>query len=702
MEVLKELHASVAEACEVSFDNAYRHLNSSLARYEERVRDAEHNASMASQAQKTAEDRIQALQHEISVLQTELKRYEVDPKDLELPQKFSNLEDEFSPKHVWESHVDHAHPEAERPPKGVEAKYTALYDNLQTFIQTWSGLKARVLQHKKKLRYWDRQLERDEFTLVRNGLPVTFRKVASGVDKHKHKTPVSSRKRSRSKSHEVSEAPSGDSNALPNQNSAADRNSNIKTEQQSQNLLRSESPGLPSTQTSSPRRDLTSSEPGSFESQDTLPSVPLQKRKRMPWETPSNNNTLSHSHPRGDVSDQPVLIKSEPVSSSPVRQPSQSLGQLPSSTQDLDEIGITIPTPTKRKAESTHIYTEDAQASHDDSDLTQPCPQRIWPDEQLPQPSVLQPVDGNARTFNVSEPGSNTKRRKQVDMDLRAISGLAEDGDRDDWEMGPPNAKVSSKISRRRLHDLLEGSLPSKSPLRPPNTTTVTVQDGTDGRSTPPRTRVPCRTSARGSILPQSERKTATRTSPDDLPPEIRPEDEPFRALPLDRLTLNHFKINSARNQGADYAYDEVVRKKDDRKCLPGCTRPGCCGDHFRGLARLGGLPTHSTEANQEEEQRILEEYMGDDQHLIHGLSRQDREKLLVEARARLMANQYGRHRHTYQRAPTPPGFWRTEMPDSQEEEWDRKAARRLEREKVEERYREAMRPGGLWQWADE
>jgi hypothetical protein len=182
----------------------------------------------------------------------------------------------------------------------------------------------------------------------------------------------------------------------------------------------------------------------------------------------------------------------------------------------------------------------------------------------------------------------------------------------------------------------------------------------------------------------------------------VRPEDEPFRALPLDRLTLTHFKINSARNQGADYAYDEVVRKKGDRKCLLGCTRPGCCGDHFRGLARLGGLPTHSTGTNQEEEQRILEEYMGDDQHLLAGLSSQDRENLLVEARARLMANQYGRHRHTHQRAPTPPGFWRTEMPDSQEEECDREAARRLEREKVEERYREAMRPGGLWQWADE
>lgn len=559
-----------------------------------------------------------------------------------------------------------------------------------------------MLQHKKKLRHWDRQLERDEFTLVRNGLPVTFRKVPSGVGNQNHKSPVSSRKRSYSKSHEASEAPSHDSDALPNQNSAADRISNIKTEQQSQNLTRSEPPEPPSTQSSSPGCDPTSSEPGSFEGQDFLPSVPLQKRKRMPWKTPSNNNALSHSHPRGVVSDQPVLIKSEPVSSSPVRQLSQSLGQLPPGTQDLDEIGITVPTPTKRKAESRNIYTEYTQASHGDSDLTQPCPQRIRPDEQLPQPSVLQPVDGNARTFNVSGHGSDTKRRRQMDMDQRAIPDLAEDGDRDEWDMVPPNAKKSNKIPRRRLHDLLEGSLPSKSPLRSPHTTMITIHDRVDGRSTPPGTRAPNRTSTPEPALPQSERKTATRTNLDDLPPEVRPEDEPFRALPLDRLTLNHFKINSARNQGADYAYDAVIRKKDDRKCLLGCTRPGCCGDHFRGLARLGGLPSHSTEANQEEEQRILEEYMGDDQHLLAGLSSQDRENLLVEARTRLMANQYGKHRHTHPRAQTPPGFWRTEMPDSQEEECDRKAAWQQEREKVEERYREAMRPGGLWQWADE
>lgn len=119
-------------------------------------------------------------------------------------------------------------------------------------------------------------------------------------------------------------------------------------------------------------------------------------------------------------------------------------------------------------------------------------------------------------------------------------------------------------------------------------------------------------------------------------------------------------------------------------------------------MARLGGLPTRSSTEQKQEDQRILEEYVGDDQRLLDGLSAQDRENLLVEARARALANQYGKHRHDHERARTPPGFWRTDMPDTQELESDREAAQRLEREKVEERYREAMRPGGLWTWADE
>lgn len=119
-------------------------------------------------------------------------------------------------------------------------------------------------------------------------------------------------------------------------------------------------------------------------------------------------------------------------------------------------------------------------------------------------------------------------------------------------------------------------------------------------------------------------------------------------------------------------------------------------------MARLGGLPAKSPSEQEEEDQRLLEEYVGEDYHLLEGLSARDRDHLLIEARARAIANRYGKHRHNHQRARSPPGFWRTDMPSTQELETDREAAQRQDREKVEERYREAMRPGGLWTWADE
>lgn len=69
---------------------------------------------------------------------------------------------------------------------------------------------------------------------------------------------------------------------------------------------------------------------------------------------------------------------------------------------------------------------------------------------------------------------------------------------------------------------------------------------------------------------------------------------------------------------------------------------------------------------------------------------------------ARAIANSYGKHRHHHQRPRSPPGFWRADMPSTQDLERDREDASKYEREKVKERYEEAMRPGGLWKYADE
>ena len=60
-------------------------------------------------------------------------------------------------------------------------------------------------------------------------------------------------------------------------------------------------------------------------------------------------------------------------------------------------------------------------------------------------------------------------------------------------------------------------------------------------------------------------------------------------------------------------------------------------------------------------------------------------------------------HRHEWQpeRPRSPPGFWRTDFPATQEEEEDRKQADKIVRGMVEERWKEAMK-GGRWMFRDE
>ncbi|KAJ5836164.1 DNA repair protein Sae2/CtIP [Penicillium robsamsonii] len=685
MEVVKELHAAVANACEASFDNAYRHMKSHIDAH---TKEAEIKESLAIKAQQKSETIIQELQCDITVLRSELQQYEVDPRDLELPGKYANLETEFDPKNLWGDDLDDDdHHNLRKSRKKVEAKYTALYTNLQTFIQTWSGLKSRVLQHKKKLRRWDQQLEREEFSLVLNGQPVTFRRVQSPTpedvdEEHSPRAQASSKKRSRE---QCPNLPTKAIKLSQKSTRADDVHTNMKVEEDTQRIIHGPTSESAST-SSSPRPDMEPSE--SSDTTHLLSNVPRQQN----WQSfsptlPSKN--LVHSQRAIIGSKHPAVVKNEILSSSPTRGAMDNSEQPFLSTQDLDEIGNTIRTPMKRKA-YRDVNNADAWNPENSTSNTQ-YSTRIPTGQQIPHQSyILQPVDGNARSAAFYAQGSSTKRLQ--DLERRAIPALAEDGDDatnlqispkigSGVNLGPLEAKNNGGFSQRRLENLLEQSVPSKSPLR--LSSKVSGPDLTMANNTP-----------------QSDQTRPDMSS--QMVPDIDPDDEPFRARPLHRLGLGHFKINPARNQGLDYAYDEVVRKKDDRKCISGCTRPGCCGDRFRAMARLGGLPSKSGAEQEKEDQAILQEFVGEDTQLLRNMSGKERENILVEARARALANQYGRHRHTHQRAQSPPGFWRTDMPDTQEEEEDLEAAKILEREKVEERYREAMRRGGLWTWADE
>lgn len=181
-----------------------------------------------------------------------------------------------------------------------------------------------------------------------------------------------------------------------------------------------------------------------------------------------------------------------------------------------------------------------------------------------------------------------------------------------------------------------------------------------------------------------------------------------IRTKAISELKSHDFRINTEANFGQDHAFTDVVRNQDARLCLPGCTKSECCGEHFRKMVELGGLkpasrgifdPTSSQEGSDD---RLLREYMGYNAGVIPSLSEQKREDLLSKARTEQLSKQVGRHRAQWERAKSPPGFWNTDFPTTQEAVGYRSEASKREMAEVLERRREAMRSGGKWKFADE
>jgi hypothetical protein len=214
----------------------------------------------------------------------------------------------------------------------------------------------------------------------------------------------------------------------------------------------------------------------------------------------------------------------------------------------------------------------------------------------------------------------------------------------------------------------------------------------------------PIRPSSLHSIQPSTTNKRRTRLNTNAAEePGVEPDHEPLRLRPVQSFTLQDFKVNPNYNQGFNYAFSEVVRGKDARKCLQGCTKPGCCGFKFRALVEGLRDPNKPLTASQEEADSILlEEYLGGDTHKLRNMSKEERDELVIVARTRDYANKHGKHRHAFERPASPPGFWRADMPTTQEENEDRVKAKEREKNLIEERYREAMRKGGRYIFRDE
>jgi hypothetical protein len=177
---------------------------------------------------------------------------------------------------------------------------------------------------------------------------------------------------------------------------------------------------------------------------------------------------------------------------------------------------------------------------------------------------------------------------------------------------------------------------------------------------------------------------------------------EPLRGRPVDQLKLEDFKINPELNNGETFAYNEVVRSRADRANLAGCTDPQCCGKAFGGMATSELVAAGVAHIGRPASIALMERHMGDDAFVLARMSPEEKRELWIAARTKELADKYGKHRHRYHRRASPPGFWDTDFPTTQEDEQNRTEVEKVEKTAVQERYREAMRPGGRWLFRDE
>ena len=291
----------------------------------------------------------------------------------------------------------------------------------------------------------------------------------------------------------------------------------------------------------------------------------------------------------------------------------------------------------------------------------------------------------------VAQLGRNRKRKHERAQGKYTF--LSEDGeDQTSQVVAPQHEETPKSDASRRLDTLLEQPSPDRQPL--------------PKRSTPqPSSSRPREVQAAAKEPQMYTANTSAPRQPvafkvprglENPPPPVLPEEEPLRCRPVGSLCLDDFKINP-RYLGVDYAFADTFRGREQRRCLQGCTKPECCGDAFRKAVEIGAVRSDKPDA------QVLEQFLGPNYDIVMGAYPPDRRKeLLVQAHAYAYANQHGKHRQAFERRSTPPGFWRTDMPTTQEQEDDRTRAHEMERQKVEERWREAMREDGRWLFRDE
>ncbi|OJJ44193.1 hypothetical protein ASPZODRAFT_135683 [Penicilliopsis zonata CBS 506.65] len=731
MEHLKQFRSSVSKNFDELFDSVYKVLHAEIAARDARVLESEERASAIEEARVKACSRVKELERQIEDFQCRQSPSISRTEGTERSNGSSCLvTEEYAPQNVfksWESHISkNSNLDLYNLLGNIHYKYHALYDAVHTLEGAMKELKTQAKRSKKKLQQWHERVQCNEFSLILDGTTVKFSRMPE-VQKQ-----IGGKSQSLSKKVECRVGPEDRAKTMPLHPQHAYKGGVALSEIDSNTLdpagaTLEQGSALDSTSlnSSSPDgRNSTHIPPHGNESSQV--KTGLKRKRTVNLESPST--ILPHTSTI-EVKPESISMSSEKTKPSSLQNYQEHRAAIPTGTQDLDDIGITVETPMKKRISdgyqnhSKQPESNDHEASSFDQEIrANRYSEKLRLDWQLREcPTPLQPANTNARMSNNNIKTAGTKERTDICRASARFHFMTEDGEKDYSNNGqerlnetstkaaavnPSNIDDDNSV-HRRLSGLLASPLPSKRPLaqfndhndpRKPADLIHESSYSVNQDHEPPKT-VSCTVHADSS---QSRNDSIIGRRPEGVGAGqdllVCSKDGPLRVRSPRELNPECFRLNPDQNNGLEFAYGQVIRNKAERQHLAGCMRPGCCGDVFRAMARL----KPQTGSDQEEDQRLLEEYMGKDSHSLDQLSEESRKKLILEARARSLANNYGKHRHQHQRAHSPPGFWRTEMPDTQELENDRQEARRLEHETVTARRQEAMRPGGLWQFADE
>ncbi|KAL8906126.1 MAG: hypothetical protein Q9207_002215 [Kuettlingeria erythrocarpa] len=369
--------------------------------------------------------------------------------------------------------------------------------------------------------------------------------------------------------------------------------------------------------------------------------------------------------------------------------------------------------------------------------------------------SVLQPTNANKALPRTRNYLPNQKREPSPTgwhHGAQYISCISEDGESgpnaeliDRREPGqaariatsddaPKAARLTKTSARHRLDQLLAKPSPDR-PRLTPNSINTGIANSFNTTNTPTTSLSQSRqpnatigtavgwgapsTSTQAGHLPSSTKVPVTQQIPTTyISPFSKPSSvsrnqhhnnvtPPLRFRSLSNLSLSDFKVNPAKNQGFEHPFKETVRSRDQRKCLPGCTRLECCGTIFRKMAETGLFrPYHTSglfaSSQEDEDQKMMEDFLGDQAYTLRKMSKKDKAEVLLKAKTMILADHFGKHREVYAREPSPVGYWDVDMPNSQEAAEQKRMAEARTRQKVEERYNAAMKTDGEWKFRDE